>query len=115
MSAYRCFASSSCTHVSVSLLSSAHSVVYRNVGSESYMVNFASDSLFKLDKRYEYNKTLSTHVHLGFKLYMSVPEDVENDQNMQHAVLDLINLLCMTARNKLLLVSHCTMGRISSK
>jgi hypothetical protein len=96
--------------VSVSLLSSAHSVVYRNVGSESHMVNVASDSLFKLDEGYKYNKILSTHVHLGFKFYTSVPEDAEDDQNMQHAVLDLINLLCMTARNKLLLVSHCTMG-----
>jgi hypothetical protein len=58
----------------------------------------------------EYNKIFSTHVRLGFKLFTSVPEDIEDDQNMQHAVLDLINLLCMTTRNKLLLVSHCTMG-----
>ena len=49
MSTYRCFGSLSCIHVSVSLLSSSHSVVHRNVGNESQMVNFASDSLFKLD------------------------------------------------------------------
>jgi hypothetical protein len=48
-------------------MSSAHSVVHRNVGSESHMVNFASDSLFKLDdvgmrNRTKYFQHMSTWV-----------------------------------------------------
>ena len=77
MSPYSCCASPTCILVTVSFLSSGQSVFHRNVGSENHMINFASDSLFRLDDvgSEEYNKILLTHIHLGFKLCTLMPED----------------------------------------
>jgi hypothetical protein len=71
------------------------------------MVNFASDDRIRLNDVGVWNITKDLrHMSIWVVNHISVPEDVEDDQNVKHAVLDLINLLCVMTRNKLLLVSY---------